>query len=93
MHTQHVKFSTYVLCGGGVGVVFEDGEEAAGLVDDDDVNGSMFEPVAVMVLFSPSTLFFVLLLVLLLDFMGTVYSRAGSTKCFYLFRGTCSANY
>ena len=93
MHTQHVKFSAYVLCGGGVGgvvavgVVFEDGEEAAGLVDDDDVNGSMFEPVAVVVLFSPSTLFFVLLLVLLLDFMGTVYSRAGSTKCLFTFFG------
>ena len=42
MHTQHVKFSTYVAWGGGVGVavavgvVFEEGEMAAGLEEDDD---------------------------------------------------------
>ena len=60
MHTQHVKFSAYVLCGGGVGgvvavgVVFEEGE-AAGLVDDDeDVAGAVIEVVGVVVLFLPS---------------------------------------
>ena len=41
MHTQHVKFSTYVAWGSGVGgvvavgVVFEEGE-VSGMVDDDD---------------------------------------------------------
>ena len=41
MHTQHVKFSTYVLVGGGVGgvvavvLVFEEGE-VSGLVEEDD---------------------------------------------------------
>jgi hypothetical protein len=79
MHTQHVKFSAYVAWGRGVVravavvLVFEEGEvsemEAA---DDDDVDGSMFEPVAVVVIFLPSPFFFVLLLVLLLDFIGTV---------------------
>ena len=81
MHTQHVKFSAYVAWGRGVVravavvLVFEEGEvseikmEAA---DDDDVDGSMFEPVAVVVFFLPSPLFFVLLLVFLLDFIGTV---------------------
>ena len=77
MHTQHVKFSTYVAWGGGVGevvavgVVFEEGEVSG--LEDDDVDGSMFEPVAVVVCFLPSPLFFVLLLVLLLDFIGTNY--------------------
>ena len=79
MHTQHVKFSAYVAWGRGVVravavvLVFEEGEvsemEAA---DDDDVDGSMFEPVAVVVFFLPSPLFFVLSLVFLLDFIGTV---------------------
>jgi hypothetical protein len=81
MHTQHVKFSTYVAWGGGVvrvvavGVVFEEGEDemAAGLEDEDIVDGSMFEPVVVVACFLPSPLFFVLLLVLLLDFIGTIY--------------------
>ena len=56
MHTQHVKFSTYVAWGSGVGgveavgVVFEEGE-AAGL--DDDVAGSVLE-VVVVVVFLPS---------------------------------------
>ena len=41
MHTQHVKFSTYVAWGGGVGgvvavfLVFEE-EELIGLVEEDD---------------------------------------------------------
>ena len=57
-----------------VGVVFEEGEiSEMGTADDDDVDGSMFEPVAVVVCFLPSPLFFVLLLVLLLDFIGTNY--------------------
>ena len=57
-----------------VGVVFEEGEiSEMGTADDDDVDGSMFEPVAVLVCFLPSPLFFVLLLVLLLDFIGTNY--------------------
>ena len=89
MHTQHVKFSTYVAWGGGVvrvvavGVVFEDGEEAACLEDEDVVDGSLFEPVVVVACFLPSPLFFVLLLVLLLDFIGTIY------RGFYVVR-SCS---
>ena len=75
MHTQHVKFSKYVAWGGGVGavaVVFEEGEiSETGKTEDDDVDGSMFEPVAVVVCFFPSPHFFILLLVLLLDFIGT----------------------
>ena len=57
-----------------VGVVFEEGEiSEMGTADDDDVDGAMFEPVAVVVFFLPSPHFFVLLLVLLLDFIGTNY--------------------
>ena len=79
MHTQHVKFSTYVAWGsvvGGVvaarvavGVVFEEGE-AVGL--DDDVAGSVLEVVVVVVFFlpSPSSLL-VSFLVVLLDFIDT----------------------
>ena len=80
MHTQHVRFSAYVLGGNGVGgvvavgLVFEEGEiSEMGTADGEDVDGSMFEPVAVVVCFLPSPLFFVLLLVLLLDFIGTFY--------------------
>ena len=42
MHTQHVKFSAYVACAGGVGgvvavvLVFEEEGEVSGMVDDDD---------------------------------------------------------
>ena len=79
MHTQHVKSSTYVGWDGGVVravavvLVFEEGEVSEmGTADDDDVDGSMFEPVAVVVFFLPSPFFFVLLLVFLLDFIGTV---------------------
>ena len=55
-----------------VGVVFEEGEiSEMGTADDDDVDGAMFEPVAVVVCFLPSSLF--VLLVLLLDFIGTFY--------------------
>ena len=76
MHTQHVKFSTYVAWGSGVGVavavgvVFEEGE-AAGL--DDDVAESVLEVVVVVVVsFLPSpSLLLVFFLVVLLDCIGT----------------------
>ena len=80
MHTQHVKFSTYVAWGSvvgvavAVGVVFEEGE-VAGMVDDDDDGSSVVEVVVVVVVvvfFLPPSSFFVLLLVFLLDFIGTV---------------------
>jgi hypothetical protein len=68
MHTQHVKFSTYVG-GGGVGVVFEEGE-VSGMVEVDDVNGLAVEVVVVFVAcFLPSPPFSFLLLPLL-DFIG-----------------------
>ena len=68
MHTQHVKFSTYVG-GGGVGVVFEEGE-MSGLVEDDDRSG--LEVVVVVVLFLPSpSLLLVSFSVVLLDCIGT----------------------
>ena len=77
MHTQHVKFSTYVAWGSGVGgvvavgVVFEEGE-VAGLVDDDDDRSSVLEVVVVVVLFLPSpSLLLVFFLVVLLDCIGT----------------------
>ena len=62
MHTQHVKFSTYVAWGSGVGemvvavgVVFEEGE-MGGMAADDDDDPSVFEVVMVVVSFlaSPS---------------------------------------
>ena len=76
MHTQHVKFSTYVTWGSGVGVaavavgvVFVEGE-AAGL--DDDVARSVLEVGVVAVFFLPSPpLLLVFLLVVLLDCIGT----------------------
>ena len=69
MHTQHVKFSTYVG-GGGVGVVFEEGEVAGMVEVDDDVNGLVVEVVVVFVAcFLPSPPFSFLLLPLL-DFIG-----------------------
>ena len=73
MHTQHVKFSTYVLGGDGVGgvvavgVVFEEGE-LSGLVEEDDDRSSVLEVVVVVVFFLPSPPFFLLLLV----FIGTI---------------------
>ena len=54
MHTQHVKFSTYVLGGDGVGgvvavgLVFEEGE-VSGLVEEDDDRSSVLEVVVVVV--------------------------------------------
>jgi hypothetical protein len=71
MHTQHVKFSTYVAWGSGVGgvvavgVVFEEGE-MSGLVEDDDDDRSVLEEVVVVVFFWPSPLIF------LLDFICTI---------------------
>ena len=61
MHTQHVKFSTYVLGGDGVGgviavgVIFEEGE-VSGLEEEDDDRWSVLEVVGVVVFFlsSPS---------------------------------------
>ena len=59
MHTQHVKFSTYVLGGDGVGgvvavgLVFEEGE-VSGLVEEDDDRSSVVEVVVVVVFFLPS---------------------------------------
>ena len=59
MHTQHVKFSAYVLGGDGVsgmvavGVVFEEGE-VSGLVEEDDDRSSVLEVVVVVVFFLPS---------------------------------------
>ena len=77
MHTQHVKFSTYVAWGSGVGgvvpvgVVFEEGE-VAGLVDDDDDRSSVVEVVVVVVVFLPSpSLVLEFFLVVLLDCIGT----------------------
>jgi hypothetical protein len=75
MHTQHVKFSTYVAWGSGVGrveavgVVFE--EDKVGLALDDDVVELVLEVVVVVVFFltSPSLLL-VVLLVVLLDCIG-----------------------
>ena len=71
MQTQHVKFSTYVAWGSGVGevvavgVVFEEGE-MSGLVEDDDDDRSVLEVVVVVVFFWPSPLIF------LLDFICTI---------------------
>jgi hypothetical protein len=71
MHTQHVKFSTYVAWGGrvgvvvAVGVVFEEGD--SGLLEDDD--RSVLEVVVVVVSFLPSPPFF---WVVLLDFMAQI---------------------
>ena len=76
MHTQHVRFSTYVLGARGVGgvvavgVVFEEGE-VSGLEEDDD-RSSVLEVVVVVVFFLPSpSLLLVSFLVVLLDCIGT----------------------
>ena len=84
MHTQHVKFSTYVAWGvnmGGVvavgvpvGVVFEEGEVSRMEEVDDDVDGMVLEVVVVVVVVVfglPSPPFF-LLLVVLLGFIGAI---------------------
>ena len=77
MHTQHVKFSTYVAWSGGVGgvvpvgVVFEEGE-MSGLVEDDD-RSSVVEVVVVVVFFLPSpSLLLVSFLTVLLDCIESI---------------------
>jgi len=82
MHTQHVKFSTYVAWGGGVvlavavGVVFEEGKVSAMEEADDDVDGSVLEVVVVVVLGLPSpSLLLVSFSVVLLDCIGTTEQR------------------
>ena len=75
MHTQHVKFSTYVAGGSGVGgvvaviLIFEEGE-VSGLEEVDD--RSVLEVVVVVGTFLPSPLFFWLVRVLL-DFIDTIW--------------------
>ena len=60
MHTQHVKFSTYVAWGGGVGgvvavvLVFEEGKVSGMEEVDDDVNGLVLDVVVVVVFGLPS---------------------------------------
>ena len=78
MHTQHVKFSTYVAWGGGVVrvvavvVVFEEGEVFGMEEVVDDVDGSVLEVVVVVVCGFPSpSLPLVSFLVVLLDCIGT----------------------
>ena len=76
MHTQHVKFSTYVAWGVGMGgvvavvFVFEEGE-VSGLEEVDD-DRSVMEVVVVVGTFLPSPLFFWLVRVLL-DFIDTIW--------------------
>ena len=77
MHTHHVKFSTYIAWGSGVGgvvavvLVFEEGL-VSGLVEEDDDRSSVLEVVVVVVLFLPSpSLLLASLLVVLLDCIGT----------------------
>ena len=82
MHTQHVKFSTYVAWGGGVGgvvavgVVFEEGKVSGMEEADDDVDGLVLEVmvVVVVVVFGlPSLpLLFASPLVVLLDCIDSI---------------------
>ena len=76
MHTQHVKFSTYVAWGGGVvravAVVldFEEREVSGNKVADDDIDGSVLDVVVVVACGLPSPfLLFVSFSVVLLDCM------------------------
>ena len=61
MHTQHVKFSTYVLGGDGVGgvvavvLVFEEGEVSGLMVEEDDDRSSVVEVVVVVFFSLPSS--------------------------------------
>ena len=76
MHTQHVKFSTYVAWGGvvrAVAVVVVSGEGEASVMgaSDDIVDGSVLDVVVVVVFGLPSPPFF-LLLVVLLGFIGAI---------------------
>ena len=73
MHTQHVKFSTYVAWGGGVvrgvvvGLDIEEGKVSGMEEADDDVDGLVLEVVVVVVsgLLSASLLFVSVSVVLL----------------------------
>ena len=78
MHTQHVKFSTYVAWGGvvggvvAVGVVFEEGVVSGMEEADDDVDGMVLEVVVVVVCGLPSpSLPLVSFSVVLLDCIDT----------------------
>ena len=78
MHTQHVRFSTYIAWGSGVGraaavgVFFEEGEMGEMAADDDD-DRSVFEVVVVVVSVLPSpSLLLVSFLVVLLDCIGSI---------------------
>ena len=81
MHTQHVKFSTYVGGGGvgvagAVGVVLEEGGVVGSEGVDDDIDGSVVEVVVVFVAcFLPSSPPFSFLLLPLLDFIGLFKNR------------------
>ena len=79
MHTQHVKFSTYVAWGGGVGgvvpvrVVFEEGEVSGTEEVDDDIDGSVLDVVVVVVFGLPSpSLLLVSFSVVLLDCIDSI---------------------
>ena len=77
MHTQHVKFSAYVVVGDvgvavAVGVVFEEGE-VIGLVVEDDDRSSVVEVVVVVVFSVPSpSLLLVSFFVVLLDCIDSI---------------------
>ena len=78
MHTQHVRFSTYVLGGDGVGgvvavgVIFEEGE-VSGLVEEDDDRSSVVEVVVVVVFLLPlPSLPMVSFLVVVLDCIDSI---------------------
>jgi hypothetical protein len=84
MHTQQIKFSTYVAWGSGVGgvvavvLVFEEGKVSGMEEADDDVDGSVLDVVVVAVVVVvglPSPPFFLVLVVVLLDFIGAISSR------------------
>ena len=78
MHTQHIKFSTYVAWGSGVdgvvavGVVFEEGKVSGMEEADDDVDGMVLEVVVVVVCGLPSpSLLLVSFSVVLMDCIDT----------------------
>ena len=78
MHTQHVKFSTYVAWGVGVGgvvavvLVFEEGKVSGMEEADDDVDGSVLDVVVVVVFGLPSpSLLLVSFSVVLMDCIDT----------------------
>ena len=79
MHTQHVKFSSYVAWGGvvggvvAVGVIFEEGVVSGMEEAVDDVDGSVLDVVDVVVFGLPSaSLLFVSFSVVLLDCIDSI---------------------